>query len=188
MKNFTMMLCGILTLMSGCATWQPEPPLAGMGEASWRLQGKVSIRTREESRILKIDWRQQGDLGQIDLSGLFGIGVARIETQSDELTVTTGEGTYRYTDDLALQVNGLGEISLPWNAFAYWIRGLTEPRPDNKAGSKPIAAKGHSSGPWDIQVLHRDTTGPRLIQFTHQLASVKLKITTWSALPPDRES
>ncbi len=116
-----LMLCGILALMGGgCTTWQPASPQdelpTGIGAASWRLQGKVSIRTQQESRILKIDWRQQGDLGQIDLSGLFGIGVARIETQGDELTVTTGEGTYRYTDDLALKVKGLGEISLPLNA------------------------------------------------------------------------
>ena len=127
--------------------------------------------------MLNIDWHQLGDTSTIDLSGPFGVSVARIEGDGDELTITTGEGIQHYNDDLALNVSDDTAIQLPWQSLAYWVRGKAGPG----AASK-IPDDGYSAGPWRISVLQRDESGPRLMQFEHPLATIKLKVREWRSI------
>ena len=197
MPYLRLAVYGCLLVASGCATRPAvvvengtdrsvrataETLASGM---SWRLSGKVSIRTPDGSRVLRVRWLQQGDSSEIDLFAPFGVGVASIKVKGECMSVTTRDGTYRYSDDHALNVRGLGEISLPWHAFAWWVMGLKEPA----SGGEPIPAEGHSSGPWDIRILRRANSRgsypslPSLIKFVHDRATVKLKVTSWRAEP-----
>ena len=186
------MVCCLLVVLSGCVTHPPEPETSGA--SGWRLAGKVHIKTDQASRLLSVDWRQQDAQGELVLSGPLGIDVARIEMQGDLLTVTTGRRVYTYTEEPAtIEIKGLGEITLPWRTFAQWLgahvfQSLASTRPGNatattsRTGSSPTISPATTrvTGGWQLQLLQGDATGPRLVEFTHPLVTLRLKITAWS--------
>ena len=163
-----LLVCALL--LSSCASvLSPQ-----IDQDAWQLVGKLSIRTENQTRVLNVDWRRSGDASRIDLSGPFGVTVARVEGHGDELTITTSKGIQRYRDDLAVMVSDDKAIQLPWHSLAFWVRGKTGP------GAAPmIPDSGYSAGSWRIRVLQRDESGPRLMQFEHALATIKLKVREW---------
>lgn len=148
---------------------QPGP---GFESGDWRLLGKVAITTENESRILGIDWRQSGDRSVIDLSGPLGISVAQVEVLGDRLTITTSKGVSHQSNDLSMVLNQDVPISLPWRELRSWVRGMT-------VGGELIGPDGHDSGAWQVRVVKKDESGPRLILFNHRLATLRLHIRDW---------
>ena len=63
-------MCFVLTL-SACATKPPQ------SDESWRLIGKLSVRSESENLILGIDWRHTTDGNEIVLNGPLGLKVSQ---------------------------------------------------------------------------------------------------------------
>lgn len=157
----------LLVLVAGC-TSTPERP----DTPAWSLDGKLSLRTARESRILTMSWTEFPDRSEIDLKGPLGIRVARIEADVAGFTVVNGDGDFRYSHAQSLDFPDIGRIRLPWQALSHWVRGLD-------ADKRPFPEAGFTGRDWQVRVLKQDETGPRLLSFVHPGVQIRLSVTRW---------
>lgn len=166
-----LLLVLLIAVITGCAT---RPVSQDFSADSWQLLGKISIRTVEGTRVLNIDWLNQGETSAIELTGPLGMSVASIRAAGDDLRVATGKREVRYTDNIALRVENSPDIQLPWRSLSYWVRGKTGPR-----DASLIPADGLNAGAWSVRILDQDERGPRIVEFVHAFANIKLKVNEW---------
>jgi outer membrane biogenesis lipoprotein LolB len=125
-----------------------------------------------QTNIVSIRWFQTGHLSEISLTGPFGVSVAEIQSDGDELIIKTSEGETRYRDEIALSGPWTDSVKLPWRSLAYWVRGVTGP------GGTALKDE-YRAEDWLIRVLRRDDLGPRLVVIEHPGASLRLKVREW---------
>ncbi len=135
-----------------------------MSEPSWRLVGKLSVRTSDETRVLNVDWVQSGERGSIKVSGLLGLAATRITILGDRLMVEGKDGVIPWVN----------QGDYPWRSLVYWVRGLQGPGGAAITGSKPWQA-----GPWQVRLLEADSLGPRLMEFEHSQVKLRLRVKQW---------
>lgn len=162
--NLTLLLCLVL---AGCVSQRPMPA------ESWRLLGKLSLRTSDASHVLGIDWHHSAGNNQIALSGPLGVNVAKITAKDGEVLIDTGKSATRYRNDDLITAAGYEGLSLPWQSLASWIRGEVD------AGGAKIGAAGASSGNWLFEVKKQGADGPELVTLEHPAVSLKLKVRSW---------
>ena len=159
----------IALLLHSCAGLKglpTEPP-------DWEMIGKLSLRDASGSKVVTIDWRQQGDRSEIELDGPLGVTLARISVSPEELVIDDGHGIQRHTGPVSLQLEDGQSFRLPWRHLRYWIRGRLSD------GSTPIAGKGLREGDWLLRVLGEDHEGPRLLLLEHPSLTLRLKVLEW---------
>lgn len=135
----TMLLA--LTL-SGCSTFTRQDPPENTAlydwsqvqtqlsdQTSWKLMGKVGIRTPDESMTAAINnWTQVDDYFVVDLSStFFGLGSSRLLGTSTYLTLAeAGEEPISSDDPNMLIESALG-LPLPISFLSHWIKALPAP-------------------------------------------------------------
>lgn len=128
----------VALLLAGCAT--TPPPATIDPEAGWRLHaervsaivawdidGRLSLKTPEESARLGMSWRQSAEDFDLRLSAAFGQGVVRMHGDAGEVTLELPEGerlVERSAERLLLRYYGW---DLPVASLRYWIRGIPQP-------------------------------------------------------------
>ena len=137
----------------------------------WRFDGKLSIQGGERSRVVNIDWQQQGDSSDIHLNGPLGIGDVHIRTIGNQLVINTGGSSQVYPLDQDLVIEG-DSFQLPWNRLTYWVQGLQGP------DMAPIEGE-FLQDDWSVSILDSDNTGPRLIVLHHPEVRLRLKVRRW---------
>lgn len=122
----------ISALLGSCTGLTPLPPAGGRVAdqrlAVWHLEGKLGFRNPQDNGSAWIDWRQQGEVFNIQLSGPLGAsatrisGDARIATleQSGEPPVSAANAT-----TLARQLFGW---DFPAEQLRFWARGIPDPK------------------------------------------------------------
>ena len=106
----------------------PTAPAANLSEfETWRLQGKIGVRTPQESKSAYLDWKNNGRNYQISLHGVFGLGRVKISKHDEFVELRANRETYKDENarDLIYQITGL---DLPIEGLQYWIKGQTDPR------------------------------------------------------------
>ena len=122
MQQFTKFCLGFLTsstlFLSGCQHYQnpsvnpaqiPQQPASDDNSNNFDLQGKIGVRTPQQSGSAFFTWVQQQDHFEIDLSGALGIGKTHIEGQPGEVNLTsskTGTITAATPEELLKQATG----------------------------------------------------------------------------------
>ena len=162
----------IAGLLTSCVSVTDAP---GPDTNFWSLDGKLSIKTKNQSRIVSINWQQRGDYSDIHLNGPLGAGEVHIMASGDELVIETGGESRVHPIDQGFEVEG-ESFRLPWGRLAYWVRGLQGP------DMKPIDGE-FSQDDWSVRVLSSDTAGPGLIEFNHPAVSLRLKVRNWREEP-----
>lgn len=128
--------------LSGCSTFTKQAPPENnvlydwsqvraqlSGQTSWKLMGKVGIRTSDESMTAAINnWTQVDDYFVIDLSStFFGLGSSRLLGTSDYLTLAeAGEDPVSSDEPNMLIESALG-LPLPISFLPHWIKALPTP-------------------------------------------------------------
>ena len=104
-----------------------EPRLHNL--ASWRLIGKIGIRTPSESVTAAINqWTQVDDFFDINLSStFFGLGATRINGNAHLITLHEGGEDPVQSNQPDLLVEEALGIPLPLTHLPYWIRALPIP-------------------------------------------------------------
>lgn len=125
-----------LSLLAGCATtqlpsseaersaeqWQAQKASVEQLQ-TWELNGKVGLRTPQESTSANIDWRQTPYHFRILLSGPAGTGRSTLEGRDGRVSMTTSDGRFEAESPEQLMDEQMG-WSLPVSHLTDWVRGL----------------------------------------------------------------
>lgn len=116
-----------LMTLSGCQNYiQPTPPSPSQQIAeknNFSIQGKIGVKTTQQSGSAFFDWQQQGDAFNIDLTGILGIGKTHIEGTAHQVTLTsarTGTITSDSPEELLEQATGW---QAPITYLVSWVQG-----------------------------------------------------------------
>lgn len=116
--------------------WDDYQAMLGAMEY-WQVQGKLGVRTPNESGSVTFNWKQLPDQFAIYLNGPLGQGTVWIRGNDDQVSLEqSGKGTlYAPTPEL-LMYDAMGWW-LPVSDLHFWIKGI--PAPD-----KPIIRREHN--------------------------------------------
>lgn len=119
-----------LVLLGGCAS----PPLApttdervGPASINWSFQGRLGIKTVDQSLSGNIRWRHRADSDELLMTSPLGQGVARIERNASGVTLDVPNQPSRHSYDaesLTYEILGYG---LPVSGLAWWVQAQPAP-------------------------------------------------------------
>lgn len=123
-----------LLLLGGCATAPAPPPSDWESRRSellaathWSAQGKIALRSAEQTESASLSWYQAGDQSQLQLSGPLGFSATTIESNATHFSIRQGDEYQRWAlDDPALQEHNPWQ--LPLKSLHYWLKGIPAPQ------------------------------------------------------------
>ncbi len=115
--------------LGGCASPVPVPPLEMRAAlpGDWSLQGRIGIRTDEQSLSGQIHWQHRAGLDELLMTSPLGQGVARIVSNADGVTLEVPNQPVRHAPDaeaLTREVLGYG---IPVSGLAWWVQAHPAP-------------------------------------------------------------
>lgn len=128
MTRLSAALVLALTL-AGCASVPPVVPVESREALSdnWTMQGRLGIRTDEQSLSGQIRWQHHADLDDVLLTSPLGQGVARIVRDAMGVTLEVPNQAVRRAPDaesLTREVLGYG---LPVSGLSWWVQARPVP-------------------------------------------------------------
>lgn len=151
---------------------------------SWILQGKLGLRSEQESGSGTLWWQQADRAYDIRLSGPLGRGATRIQGEPSGVTLEmAGHPTYQAqsAEDLLEQQIGW---RLPVDHLLWWVRGLPDPdRPSRlQLDAESRAARIAQAG-WTVEYSRYQQVGnielPQRLQLSGHGILLTLVITDW---------
>jgi len=147
-----------MVLLSACAT-QPAAPLLNAealdrlwdsrqaqlsGLAGWQMNGRVAVKSSEDSWSASLSWQQQAESFDISFSSMLGQRMAQLK--GDELSASL-----YLPDDRVLSAANVSDLlddelgwSVPMDGLRYWLVGL--PAPELESGPALAAAPQLNKG------------------------------------------
>jgi len=180
-----------LTLLAGCSQMQPAPAVVPalnyqaytaqmLALSQWQLQGKVGIRTSQESNSAGFSWQQHADRYDISFFGPFNAQAARLRGDSQRITLEADGETYQADTPEALLEDRLG-WQLPVRELAWWVRGLPAPNiPYTKSIAEERLSELNQRG-WQIRYRRYSEDGlhPEKILLIREGLRITLVIHEW---------
>lgn len=141
------LLAGIVLLLSACASQMPDqssqlPPIPAAPSIQtqwkdyqqllgsfgfWNVEGKLGIRTPNDSGSAYLNWKQQPEQFAIHLSGPLGQGSIWIRGDNTQVSLErSGEETLYAPSPEQLMYNAMGWW-LPVSDLHYWVKGIPAP-------------------------------------------------------------
>ncbi len=153
----------LLLLLAACAGQQTKQP----GDENWQqhsdrlreltrwsAEGKLALRTPEQSESASLNWYQTGVITRLQLSGPLGTAATTLYSNGQILEIRQGEeiSSWDLTDTSALtRETGW---SLPLLALPHWIKGVPAPDieiQDMQMGPDPARIETLRQDNWDIR-------------------------------------
>jgi len=167
----------------------PSISKALLEQSSWRLMGKVGIRTPEESVTAAIhNWTQVDDIYKIELSStFFGIGASSISGNAYLIELIQSGEEPIISDQPNLLIEEALGIPLPVTFLPYWIKALPVPETvyETTLNEQGLPASMTQLG-WQIEFSKYsliDTLPlPGKIKLRSEHSSITLAIKEWSLL------
>jgi len=101
---------------------QPRPMLE-----EWNLRGRLNIRSDNQSDTININWLQQAETYDINLSGTLGLGAVRLSGGPGGVLIEkSGNEPVRASSLEAITAEMLG-YAFPASELLYWVRGIPAP-------------------------------------------------------------
>lgn len=114
-------------LLTGCQTLKPIQPTQPQQEQldNFAIQGKIGVRTPEQSGSAFYTWIQQQEQFEIELSGILGIGKTQIQGKTGDVSLQNAQvGTIHATTPEELLYLATGWIA-PISSLKYWVQAQT---------------------------------------------------------------
>lgn len=114
----------VLTL-SACQSIQTQPDMSqpsAQGLNQFNLQGKIGVKTPQQSGSAFFTWQQNQEEFDIELSGILGVGKTQIKGQPGQVTLNsakTGLVTAESPEDLLEQATGW---RTPITNLVHWVQ------------------------------------------------------------------
>ena len=126
-SNLCLAVCSSsFLLLTGCQQFsQPNQSITStqvQDENHFNLQGKIGVRTPQQSGSAFFTWVQQQNQFEIELTGILGVGKTQIEGKPGEVTLNsakTGLITATTPEELLEKATGW---QAPIMHLAYWIQ------------------------------------------------------------------
>lgn len=133
-------LAAALVLLAGCAQLPGFPPdsapkrlaLAKPPE-SFRLEGRVSVKSGEENFSGGMLWRHDRQEESLLLRTPLGQGVAELQGTASGVTLKDGEGRQYFAEDAEQLVRQVVGMTLPVRGLAWWVVGHPRPQSEYEA-------------------------------------------------------
>lgn len=135
MQRFFIGLILLLTI-SGCAqrgAFTPPPDLVAHQQqlqriTHWKLNGKLGIRTSDDSGSATLKWAQQLANYQINLSGPLGQKRMIITGAPGKVRLEQSGSTPLEAKNPEALIKEAAGWTLPVSQLAYWVRGVPAPK------------------------------------------------------------
>lgn len=179
----------LASVLAGCAEHPvPPAPVAGVRTAppaSFRLEGRISVKSGEESFSGGITWRHAPVEDEILLTTPLGQGVAELRITPLGASLIDSKGKPHAAADASSLLRQTLGVDLPLQGLAWWVLG--RPRPDAPA-QEDNDATGHPArleqDGWRIEfarhALHQGVVLPgRLVARRGDDLEVRLVADAW---------
>lgn len=152
---------------------------------SWRLSGKVAVRTPNDSGSASVNWVQNGSQYNVSLTGPLGAGGMTLSGGPGGVMLRTADGkqlTAKNPEQLLAQHWG---YSLPVSNMRYWVRGLPVKGVhfDGQFDEKNRLVR-LQQGPWHVEFLSYIRKGnvdlPDKIYIDSRSLNTKIVIYEWT--------
>jgi outer membrane lipoprotein LolB len=185
----------LLLLLAACAGQQAKQP----GDENWQqhsdrlreltrwsAEGKLALRTPEQSESASLNWHQTGVITRLQLSGPLGAAATTLYSNGQTLEIRQGGeiSSWDLTDTSALaRETGW---SLPLLALPHWIKGVPAPDieiQDMQMGPDPARIETLRQDNWDIRYEAYAEFGtftlPTRLRIQRDDTSVRVIIREW---------
>lgn len=200
MRFARLLTISLLLVLGGCSHFSSQEQLSGSGQAqswqahkqqinpidAWQINGKLGIRSEQESGSAVLFWLQRQDYFDIRLSGPLGQGSTRLTGRQGAVSLeVANRGTFKASSAEELMQQQLG-WSLPVENLLWWVRGLPAPhsRSQVQLDSNSLLAKLEQDQ-WQIEYLsYRTENGlqlPERIKLSGAGLNITLVIKEWQA-------
>jgi outer membrane lipoprotein LolB len=184
----------LLSVATLTACTSLTPPIAdGRAERliavdEWRCRARVAVRTEAGGGQGNLEWQQQGDVSDIDLSGPFRAGALQIRATPEGATVknSRGEIVQAMSGDGAAE--NLIEQALGWpfpaNSARYWLLGVLDPSlPGDVVRGADGSLAGLNQRDWSVAYERFSEAGgerlPSKIVLKSSAARIRVVIHRW---------
>jgi outer membrane lipoprotein LolB len=131
-------LCAcVLAIVAGCVPLQqrasplqltPEQEKAALAALlHYRFEGRVAVTTGSDGFNASLQWNQNGDATDVQLSGPFGAGGLRVTLVNHELRIDSSKGERLSGDDARNVLEQKLGFAPPIESLRYWLLGLRDP-------------------------------------------------------------
>lgn len=129
MVRLTVALAVLLAL-GGCAFTPSVPPdrVRAVLLDAWTLQGRIGVKTGEQSLSGQIHWKHRADADDVFMSSPLGQGVARIVRDATGVTLEVPNQSARHAPDAESLTRDVLGYGLPVAGLAWWVQA--HPAPD----------------------------------------------------------
>lgn len=183
-----------LLVVSGCSTvpthspqnldW-PQREAALQQITAWQLEGRIAIRTADDSWSGSLWWQQLEDVYEIKFSGPFGQGAVNLTGDQQRVVLNSSEGEMVGHDGAEqLMYEQLG-WRVPISSLRYWVLGRPDPTKnslllelDDFGRIKSLQQDGWSVSYRRYQLFQQLDLPGKIAIKNHQLG-VKLVIDHW---------
>ena len=114
----------VTSVLSGCVS---VPSNTGGQQVDFAVQGKLMVFRAQEKTALRVFWRQNQGVYQIDVWGSLGQGRVQLRGDAQEMKVFRGNDVIAAGEPQQVMEAQLG-WSLPVAAIPYWLFGQPLPR------------------------------------------------------------
>ncbi|HEY4444718.1 MAG TPA: lipoprotein insertase outer membrane protein LolB [Steroidobacteraceae bacterium] len=121
------------TVLAACVTTRRAPaPVAAAWEqrvadlqalSSWRLEGRAAVAAGTQGWQASLNWRENGALAEVHLSGPFGVGSLVLKRGPDGLSLNGAPPS----DAVLTQLQERLGFELPIDHLRYWLLGVPDP-------------------------------------------------------------
>jgi len=176
----------LLLALSGCAALVPRtaaPPIPMVTVPAWSWQGRISVKTDEESLSGQLQWQHQPDGDTLMLASPLGQGVAKIvRDPAGVMLELPGEPPRQAPTVEALTEDALGYV-LPVAGLVYWVQASGDPASHYDVTHDDLGRPAQiSQDGWTIEYLQyfSDNPGqPRRIKLLREGLEIRLVTDTW---------
>lgn len=160
--------------LSGCATLQPVSQLQTQ---NWVLQGKIGVKTPEQTGSASLYWRQQGDVYHIRLFGPLGIGAVELNGNPNLVTYTDNHRKIYQSHSAELLLKQNADWQIPINNLKYWVCALpVSDIPSQKSYNTQHQLISLQQQGWKIDYSSYQHNMPHLIQLTRPGINLRIVI------------
>ncbi|WP_235936800.1 lipoprotein insertase outer membrane protein LolB [Steroidobacter agaridevorans] len=184
-------LAAVFLLAAGCATTPKAPGTAIPADLKdldrWQARGRLGVSGPDNGGSGSFEWRQRGDVSNVDIRGPVGIGGVHLELSgtggNPNLILETSDGLKLESDAAWDELQNRLGTSVPAGNLRYWMLGLAAPgehrwRDENENGVTTL-----EQGGWRIDYQRYSTEPgarvPMRITATSGDARVRIVVDRW---------
>ncbi|WP_157994558.1 lipoprotein insertase outer membrane protein LolB [Peristeroidobacter agariperforans] len=180
-------------LAAGCAT-APKGPAPGTAIPAdlkdldrWQARGRLGVSGPDNGGSGSFEWRQRGDVSNVDIRGPVGIGGVRLEMSgtggNPNLILETSDGLKLESDAAWDELQNRLGTAVPAGNLRYWMLGLAAPGEHRWHDENENGVTSLEQGGWRIDYQRYSTEPgarvPMRITATSGDARVRIVVDRW---------